>query len=458
MTYAFIGAQARAEGSLLLVILGSVTVPGAALLLKGVWQQYLPKQTLANTRDATSLSRIDACFTVSHHYPVLFDNRVFDSANPVLRNLLIQCRSSQNHHTCQNVFVYIDGGVHNTNPDLYQSICTYFQDHHTALRLVAQPKVIVGGENAKHHDHIEALYQQMLHHQLDRHSCVIAIGGGAVLDAVGFACATFHRGVKLVRLPSTVLAQNDAGVGVKNGFNRANSKNLIGTFTPPAAVLNDASLLQSLSIRDRRAGLAEAVKVAAIRDAAFFSWLEDNGGRLNRCDDKATQYAIARCAQLHIAQITGGGDPFENGSARPLDYGHWSAHKLESIARYTIRHGEAVAIGMALDARYAVNIGMLSESQGERLIHLLEALGFTLWHHGLEKRNAEGQLLLLRGLEEFRQHLGGQLSITLLRTLGNGEEVHTIDDQQMLHALHWLKKRAHIVQKATDPATVSEGC
>jgi 3-dehydroquinate synthase len=367
---------------------------------------------------------------------VLFENQVFDCANPVLCDLL-----KQSSKQGQKVFVFMDSGVDKSNPQLRQQINLYFQYYDAELELVAPPQVIVGGEAVKQFSQIESMYQHMLEHKLDRHSCVLAIGGGAVLDDVGFACATFHRGVKLLRLPSTVLAQNDAGVGVKNGFNWSNTKNLIGTFAPPIAVLNDSALLQSLSSRDRRAGLAEAVKVAAIRDKSFFDWMESQAEPLSRFDLQTSQYAIVRCAQLHLQQIIRAGDPFESGSARPLDYGHWSAHKLEALANYSIRHGEAVAIGMALDARYAVNIGMLCEDQADRLVALLENLGFNLWHDTLARCNQQGLPMVLAGLDEFQQHLGGDLCVTLLVEIGIGKEVNVMQQQALLDALKWLQQR-----------------
>ena len=387
------------------------------------------------------IKSINAEFTVRHHYPVLFDYDVFNCNNPLLRDLLA------NDNAQRLVLVYIDSGVHHGNPQLQGQICDYFDRHHTQLKLLAPPLVIEGGEAAKTQQQIEQRYHQLLEYQVDRHCCVIAIGGGAVLDAVGYACTTFHRGVNLVRMPSTVLAQNDAGVGVKNGFNLADKKNLIGTFSPPLAVVNDAALLEHLAERDKRAGLAEAVKVAAIRDAEFFEWLEQNAEQLSQFEQQTSQYAIARCAELHVKQITKAGDPFETGSARPLDYGHWSAHKLEAMANYTIRHGEAVAIGMALDARYAANVGFLPMAEADRLIALLRQLGFSLWHEQLASLDENGLPLVLSGIEDFRQHLGGALCITLVAKMGLGEEVNVINQEAMIEALAWLEghvKDGHI--------------
>ncbi len=440
MAYGYIGARAGVTNSFLLVVVGCVAVPGGAWLLN--WSAHQLKHWLSAPKvNNVAVNNINASFKLSHDYPVLFENKVFDCENPVLRDVLNRTAGVE-RKDIQKVFVCLDSGLNKANPRLHKQICDYFLYHQRKLNLVSMPLIIPGGEHAKKQMQIETLYQHMMDSQLDRHSCVLIIGGGAVLDAVGFACTTFHRGVKFVRMPSTVLAQNDAGVGVKNGINYLKIKNLIGTFSTPVAVINDASLLKSLSIRDKRAGLAEAVKVAAIRDSTFFAWMEEQVVSLACFEEEASQYAIARCAQLHLQQITQAGDPFESGSARPLDYGHWCAHKLEALAEYQIRHGEAVAIGMVLDARYAVNIGMLDGAEANRLVVLLEGLGFTLWHEKLALLSELGQPLVFSGLEEFRQHLGGELSVTLLRNVGTGEEVHEMDEQRLLEALNWLRHRA----------------
>src|SRR5690606_38845412 len=147
-------------------------------------------------------------------------------------------------------------------------------------------------------------------HHIDRHSYVVAIGGGAVLDAVGLVATTTHRGVRHIRVPTTVLAQNDSGVGVKNGGNLQGVKEFVGTFAAPFAVLNDRDFAMSLPDRDKVAGMAEAVKVALIRDAAFFAWLEQHSEHLATFERDAMATMIRRCAELHMRQIAHGGDPF----------------------------------------------------------------------------------------------------------------------------------------------------
>jgi 3-dehydroquinate synthase len=150
------------------------------------------------------------------------------------------------------------------------------------------------------------------------------------------------------------------------------------------------------------------------------------------------QYLVKRCAELHMQHISSG-DPFEQGSARPLDFGHWSAHKLEQLANFNIRHGEAVAIGIALDSVYSHLDGRLTKEALDTILDLIETLGLDITHPLLDV--TDNQSPLIKGLEEFREHLGGKLTITLLNGIGKGEEVHHMDDGLIQQASAFLKKR-----------------
>jgi 3-dehydroquinate synthase len=258
-------------------------------------------------------------------------------------------------------------------------------------------------------------------HSLCRHSYALVIGGGAVLDAMGYAAATAHRGIRLIRMPSTSLAQNDAGIGVKNAVYFGGRKNFLGTFAPPFAVINDFDLLDSLSERDLCAGTAEAIKVSLIRDAAFFRSLYEQRHALARFEPATLETMIVRCAELHLEHIQTSGDPFELGSARPLDFGHWAAHKLEELTGGSLRHGEAVAIGIAIDSTYSHRAGSIGAAELEQIIAVLEDVGFELDHPALRTLEVE------RALSDFREHLGGKLCITLLKGIGSGFEVDEID-------------------------------
>ena len=378
-------------------------------------------------------------FSVPFEFPVVFTSGLFDPENPVFADTLSRLEPGRRHRC----IFFVDEGVLAARPALTDEIGAYATRHRDRMALVADPVPVPGGEKIKVELHfVERMQRQLFEHRIDRHSYVVAVGGGAVLDAVGLVASTTHRGVRHIRVPTTVLSQNDSGVGVKNGVNLYGQKNFVGTFAPPFAVLNDLDFIEALPAREKIAGMAEAVKVALIRDAEFFRWLERNADALVIFDRGAMAYMIRRCAELHMNQIAHGGDPFETGSARPLDFGHWAAHRLESLTHYHVRHGEAVAIGMALDTRYSVLSGLLEPAAEERIRFLLEHLGFRLWHPALEHRLPNGRAAVLEGLREFREHLGGELTVTLLDEIGTGVEVHEMDEALVLRAMADLKHRA----------------
>jgi 3-dehydroquinate synthase len=279
-------------------------------------------------------------------------------------------------------------------------------------------------------------------HHIDRHSYVVVIGGGAFLDVIGFAAATGHRGVRLVRFPTTTLSQDDSGVGVKNGINAFKKKNFIGTFAVPYAVVNDFQFLHTQPRLTRRAGLIEAVKVALVRDGEFFDWLEKNVSGLLSLDEAVLEEAVQRSAVHHARHIAQGGDPFELGSSRPLDYGHWAAHKLEQLTDFELSHGEAVSVGVALDTLYAAKIGLLEAVDAERVLKLIEGLELPIWHEALELKDPKGRRRVFNGLEEFREHLGGELTVLLLKKTGVGVDVHEIDESIWEECAEELKARA----------------
>ena len=378
-------------------------------------------------------------FTVAYEYPVAFTRDLFAPGNPVF----VQSVTRQDSGRRCKIMVLIDAGVVAAQPDLIARLSAYVGAHADRLELVAAPETIPGGEACKNDPAlVERLQKRVVDLGVDRHSVIVAVGGGAVLDLVGYVAATVHRGIRHVRVPTTVLGQNDSGVGVKNGVNAFGQKNLLGSFAPPFAVLNDAAFLDRLDAREKTAGMAEAVKVALIRDSAFFAWIESQAAALRAHAPMALDRLVRRCAELHMMQIASGGDPFERGSARPLDYGHWSAHKLELLTGHALRHGEAVAIGLALDARYSVLSGHLAPGEEARVHALLVELGLPVWHPMLESLDAGGQHAVLCGLRDFREHLGGELTITLLAAIGRGIEVHEMDEALILQAIGWLKARA----------------
>ena len=357
-------------------------------------------------------------FAVEFSYGVQFTRGLFDTKNPLLVETI-----SKNPDQSKSIMVAIDSGLLACDPQLVLKIKQYAEHFSERIQLTIDPIVIPGGEAAKNDPSlIEKIHRAVEQEGICRHSYILAIGGGAAIDMVGYAAATAHRGIRLIRIPTTVLAQNDAAIGVKNGVNAFGKKNFLGTFAPPFAVLNDFDFLATLDDRDWRSGMAEAVKVALIKDRRFFNFISDHAMALAQRDDKAMEQLIYRCCQLHLDHIANYGDPFEMGSSRPLDFGHWAAHKLEYLTDFRLRHGEAVAIGMALDCTYSYLTGLLDKAEWQQIIQTLKELGFELYVPELDAEDS-----IFQGLKEFREHLGGHLAIMLLQSIGKGIEVGQVN-------------------------------
>jgi 3-dehydroquinate synthase len=380
------------------------------------------------------MSGEDFNITVSFQHRIRFTRAAFAPGNRLVAELLETRGRSK-------VLVFVEKGLRGFFPQLEGEIQDYFSDL-SGLRLTGV-EWLAGGEEAKRDAQV---YQDAMaaieRHHIDRHSYVVVIGGGAFLDVIGFAAATGHRGVRLVRFPTTTLSQDDSGVGVKNGINAFGKKNFIGAFAVPYAVVNDFRFLHTQPELTRRAGLIEAVKVALVRDGEFFDWMEENLEGLRSLDEATLEEAVQRSAIHHARHIAQGGDPFELGSSRPLDYGHWAAHKLEQLTDFELSHGEAVSVGVALDTLYAAKVGLLNADDAERVLKVIEGLELPVWHEALELRDSKGRRRVFNGLEEFREHLGGELTVLLLKEPGVGMDVHEIDEAVWDDCAEELKRRA----------------
>jgi 3-dehydroquinate synthase len=390
-------------------------------------------------KGTTGEAPILSSFTVPFEYPVYFTRDAFAPANPVL----VETFERRHDGRKPRVALCLDAGLAAVRPELAAAANGYFHAHAERVEPAGAPIYFPGGHEAKAGArHLQELIWTLGNLHLDRQSFVLAVGGGSMLDAVGLGAALIHRGVRLVRMPSTVLAQCDSGVGVKNGVDEHGQKNFLGVFAPPFAVVNDLSLLDSLSQEHWIGGVAEAFKVALIRDAPFFDYLVRQAAALRRREAGPMEKAVRRCAEIHIAHIARGGDPFEMGSARPLDFGHWSAHRLEILSGYRLGHGQAVAVGIALDCCYARREGLLTEAELESVLAALEACGLPVYAPELDRRRGDGELELMRGLEDFREHLGGRLTLTLPGGIGKGVEIHSVDEAGMAAGIERLRKRA----------------
>lgn len=375
---------------------------------------------------AQAPTSIDIPFAVPFVHRLRFTHDVLGADQQVLADLF-----ERSGEAPARVQFWLDEFVAEARPDLKQKLRAFVQSHSDRIQQVGNVQIVPGGEAVKNDIHVlERMLKCFNAGDLDRRSYVVVIGGGAVLDAVGFAAAIAHRGIRLVRLPTTTLAQADSGIGVKNSVNLFGKKNWVGTFAVPWAVVNDAGLLTTLPDRDFRCGFSESVKVSLLKDPEMFAGLCAGAAAIRERDMAVAGPAIRRSAEWHLRHITQGGDPFEALEARPLDYGHWSAHKLEVMSEFKLRHGEAVGIGVAVDTIYSSLVHGLAESDAQAVLGCLADLGLPLDHPSLHETDT-----LFAGLEEFRQHLGGRLTLTMLKGVGQPIDVHEVDRGKMLLAI-----------------------
>ena len=378
------------------------------------------------------MSRYDFQIPVTFKHRILFTRNAFAVGNPALAEVLAEGGG-------RRAMVFVEETVAVLWPELVDEI----QDYFAALDLdFLGTTAFPGGESAKADEQlVREVWATIDAAHLDRHSYALAIGGGAFLDAVGYAAATAHRGVRLIRLPTTTLSQDDSGVGVKCAINAFGKKNWVGSFAVPFAVINDFRYLHSQAAETSRGGLIEAVKVALVRDGEFFQWIEANLELLAALDPEVLEICVERSALLHARHIANGGDPFETGSSRPLDFGHWAAHKLETMTHYQLSHAPAVAVGVALDTLYSARAGLLKFSVAEQVLRVLDGLQLGIYHPALDWLDEGGKRRVIDGLDEFREHLGGRLTVLLLEDVGRGIDVHEIDETLLGDCINELRTR-----------------
>ncbi len=376
---------------------------------------------------------IDVAFSVPFMHRLRFTRDVFGADATVLADLI-----EPSGERPPRVQFWLDEDVANAAPDLTQRLRAFVKSHDGRFEAVGNVQKVAGGEAVKNDVHVvERMLKCINAADLDRRSYVVAVGGGAVLDAVGFAAGIAHRGIRLIRVPTTTLAQADSGVGVKNAINLFAKKNWCGTFAVPWAVVNDERLLQTLPDREFVGGFSEAVKVSLLKDAGLFDRLCRGAKAVRNREPDVCRGIVRESAVWHLKHITRGGDPFEALEARPLDFGHWSAHKLEVLTDFRLRHGEAVGIGVAIDAVYSSLRHGFPKTEAMRVLACLRDLGLPLADAALSRTDD-----LFAGLEEFRQHLGGRLTVTMLEGVARPIDVHEIDLPLMRAAIAQVRRFA----------------
>ncbi|GAB6156850.1 3-dehydroquinate synthase [Desulfotomaculum varum] len=288
---------------------------------------------------------------------------------------------------------------------------------------------VPAGEHAKTLEQAARLYDLAFDAGLDRSCPVVALGGGVVGDLAGFVAATYMRGVPFIQVPTTLLAQVDSSVGGKVAVNHPRGKNIIGAFYQPRLVLIDVATLQTLPVRELKAGLAEVIKYGVIWDREFFQWLESNGGRLLALDRAALQYVIETCCRIKAAVVEQ--DETEQGRRAILNYGHTVGHAVEALTRYgAFLHGEAVAIGMVIAARMAVQQGLLSRQDYHRIKHLIALTELPVeLPADLDYRD------ILQSIYHDKKVTGDKLVFILPEQIGRVGIYRDVDEKSVMRAL-----------------------
>jgi 3-dehydroquinate synthase len=284
--------------------------------------------------------------------------------------------------------------------------------------------VLPDGEQHKTLESFSRILDALVAERMNRDAAAVALGGGVIGDMVGFAAATYQRGIDYVQVPTTLLAQVDSSVGGKTGVNHPRGKNMIGAFHQPRCVLADTSTLQTLSPREYRAGLAEVVKYGFIRDAAFLQWIETNAERLVVREDAAVIHAVRRSCEIKAEVV--GQDEREQGLRAILNFGHTFGHAIETASGYgSWLHGEAVAAGMAMAAEMSARLGWLQPAECDRVVQLLKRVGLP---------TAPPRIGAQRGRELMgmdKKVLGGRIRLVLLKELGHAVVVNDYAEQAL---------------------------
>ena len=288
-------------------------------------------------------------------------------------------------------------------------------------------------ERAKNLRTVETVTRALSRAGADRKSLLLAVGGGVVGDVAGYVAASYLRGVALVHVPTTVVAQVDSSIGGKTGVNLPEGKNLVGAFYPPIAVLTDPDVLGTLPEREYRGGLAEVIKHAAIADAKLFAWLEEHFDRVERRDRAALGWLIPRNVEIKARVVAR--DERESGLREILNFGHTFAHALESLTRYRrYQHGEAVAWGMMAAALLGHEAGITPARDVERIVALVRRIGpLPAWPRVTPAR-------LIDAMRADKKARGGKLRFVLLPRIGSAKTYDWIDEQLVKRVLHHAPK------------------
>ena len=382
---------------------------------------------------------LEVKFDLPCEYSVKFTRDIFGDGNGLLAETLGADGKNE-----PQVLLAADRAVVEKTPGLGLKIGKYFKDR--GIKLAAKPYVVNGGEINKTNGMttVRQITEVLADSGIGRDGFLIVIGGGAMIDAAGYAAATFNRGTRIVRVPTTLLMQCAGACLPSAGTNILNRKDASSVFTVPFASIVDFDFLKTLSAGQRGEGAAEAVKIAAAADAKFLAWIGENAQGISEGDDAALEELVRRSAALHVQALAKGKGATLRDAVRILESGLWSAHRIEALGRFRIPHGAALATGLCIDAAYSVAKGLVPEEDADLVGETLAKCGAL---NGIERIAPilERTDDILRGIEEFRQHTGG---LPLFPgPLGKAVPVESVDMERMKTIIQDLRKTCGEVAK-----------
>lgn len=304
-------------------------------------------------------------------------------------------------HKVKRVFILTDERVYNLYGSKFKTL---------AYEIIGI-KVIKPGEDSKSIDVVMDIYKELVNCGADRKTVIAAVGGGVVGDIAGFAASTFMRGMELIQIPTTLMAQCDSSIGGKNGFNFMNLKNAIGTFYQPVFVFSNVNFIKTLDESEYKSGLAEVIKYGFIKDENLFNYIENNREAILQRENDKLIHLVHECARIKGEIVEK--DEFDTGLRHLLNFGHTIGHGVEGASNFNISHGAAVAAGMIMESQIAVNMGKLDEKSMDRLIGVLKFFNLYDIKSGLDKKK------IFELVEKDKKKTGGNIKMPLPIGVGN---------------------------------------
>jgi len=389
------------------------------------WQKLqAARLELARRSELHAERKFDVVYGPGLSYPVTMARNIFSRGNHELTDLIGRRKT---------LFI-IDRGIGKGQLEAVKDYVRWSNAINKEINAVFLR--VPGGETVKMNmKYVRQIIRRARQAGLDRKSVFVIVGGGATLDMGSFAADIFHRGAAHIKIPTTLLSQVDAGISMKNGINSDGRKNLLGTVSAPEAVLVDPTFLYTLRTRVISQGFAEMIKAALMRDGRYFEQIEAYYQELlQRTFSRTMEDLIWRAIEIHLTEINN--DPFEQKLERPLAFGHVWAHWLENITNNRLSHGEAVGIGMAIDTQISEQRGLINQETRDRVINLIQRVGLPIYDSAAVTDDYTDVL------EEFRQHLGGKLTVGLLNFIGSRVDVDDITKEEIKAAINFLAQRS----------------